>query len=104
MLLGFGRLLELSVNVLPIAFVLHRQHELEARAVGLRVLVDEIAVVGACVRACDRQAQPGAADALAAAPGEALEQLGNELRRHALAVMARRTLGWAWQEYRAGEG
>jgi CO/xanthine dehydrogenase FAD-binding subunit len=25
-------------------------------------------------------------------------------RRHALAVLARRTLGWAWDSYRAGEG
>jgi CO/xanthine dehydrogenase FAD-binding subunit len=25
-------------------------------------------------------------------------------RRHALSVLARRTLGWAWDSYRAGEG
>jgi CO/xanthine dehydrogenase FAD-binding subunit len=25
-------------------------------------------------------------------------------RRHALSVLARRTLGWAWDSYRAGDG
>jgi hypothetical protein len=44
--------------------------------VGLRVLVDEIAVVRAGVRARDREAEPGAADALAGRPGETLEELG----------------------------
>src|SRR6266496_5962558 len=78
---------DLDLTRLAVPVLLHREHELEACAVGLCVLVDEVAVVRPRVRARDRQAQPAAADALAAAPREALEELGNELRCDAVAVI-----------------
>src|SRR6202022_5107755 len=67
-----------------VARVLHRQDELEARAVWVGILVDEITVVGASVRPRDREAEARPTNALAGA-GEALEQVRNELLGHAFA-------------------
>mgnify|MGYP003694698301 CR=1 FL=1 len=84
---GLSLGLDLALVRIAVPVLLHRQDELEACAVGLRVLVDEIAVVRTGVRARNREAEPGAADSLAAASGETLEELRNELRRHTVAVI-----------------
>ena len=68
------------------------QHELEAGPVRADVLVEEVAAVRLRVRLRDGEPDTGALSSLPArraAAGETLEQLGDELGRHAPAMVDR---------------